>query len=270
MLFCSLKSAWRNDTMTSMAGKKELPKLEVEKRKVTGRKVKLLRKEGILPANIYGREVKSASVQVALKPFLPIFKKAGETGLLELKVAGEDKTRPVLIHNVQLDPVTDAPLHVDFYQVDLKKKVTAVVPVELMGTSPAVTQKIGILIQPLSGVEVEALPTDLPEKLEIDVSNLKEVGNAVTVADLKLGEEIKILTGVTEVLAKIDPPAKEEVVTPPPAAEGAAPVEGEVPAEGAAPTEEGKPVEGKPVEGKSGEVKPTGKPAAKPAEPPAK
>ena len=254
--------------------KKELPKLEVEKRKVTGRKVKLLRKQGILPANIYGREVKSASVQVALKPFMPIFKKAGETGLLELTVAGEEKTRPVLIHNVQLDPVTDAPLHVDFYQVDLKKKVTAVVPVELLGTSPAVTQKIGILIQPLSGVEVEALPTDLPEKLEIDISHLQEVGNAMTVADLKVGEEIKILTGATEVLAKIDPPAKEEVVTPPSAAESAAPVEGEVPAVGAptagGPVEEGKAAEGKPTEGKPGETKPgapVGKPAAKPGAP---
>lgn len=247
-----------------MAGKKELPKLEVEKRKITGRQVKTLRQQGILPANIYGREVKSLSTQLDLKSFLPVFKKAGETGLVELKVAGEAKTRPVLIHNLQLDPVSDQPLHVDFYQVDLKKKVTAVVPVELSGASPAVTQKIGILIQPLSGVEVEALPTDLPDKLEVDVNGLKEVGNAVTVGDLKLGEEVKILTGATEVLAKIDPPAKEEVVTPPPAAEGEAPVEGAAPvAEGAAPAEEGKPTEVKPA------AKP-GAPTGKPAEPPAK
>jgi len=215
-----------------MPAKKEKIKLTVEKRKVTGREVKALRQQGILPANIYGKKEKSLSVQLEAKSFLPVFKEVGETGLIELKVADEKETRPVLIHNVQFHPVDETPLHVDFYQVDLKEKVTTKVPVELIGESPAVKDKIGILIQPLSEVEVEALPADLPEKIEVNISGLKAINGAVAVSDVKLPEGVKILTEGKEILVKIEPLAKEEVA-PPPAAEEA-PTEEEVPPEEAA------------------------------------
>lgn len=207
-----------------MTTKKEKIKLTVEKRKVTGRKVKALRQQGILPANIYGKKEKSLAVQLEAKSFLPVFKEAGETSLIELKVADEKEARPVLIHNVQFHPVEETPLHVDFYQVDLKEKVTTKVPVELIGESPAIKDKIGILIQPLSEVEVEALPADLPEKIEVDISGLKAVDETVIVGSVKVPEGVKILTDEKEVLVKIEPPAKEEVA-PPPVAEAV--VEGE-------------------------------------------
>jgi large subunit ribosomal protein L25 len=203
-----------------MTAKKEKIKLTVEKRKIIGRKTKTLRREGILPANIYGKKEKSLSVQLEAKSFLPVFKEVGETGLIELKVADEKEARPVLIHNVQFHPVDETPLHVDFYQVDLKEKVTTKVPVELIGESPAVKDKIGILIQPLSEVEVEALPADLPEKIEVNISGLKAINDAVAVSDVKLPEGVKVLTEGKEVLAKIEPLAKEEeVVAPPPSEE---------------------------------------------------
>ena len=218
--------------------KKEKIKLTAEKRKITGRKVKLLRKGGLLPANIYGKNVKSLAVQVNLKSFLPVLKEAGESGLIELKVEGEEKTRPVLIHHVQYHPVDDLPLHADFYQVDLKEKVTAKIPVELIGESPAVKDKIGILIQPLSEVEVEALPADLPEKIEVDISGLKAIDEAVVVSEVKLPEGVKILTEEKEILAKIEPLAKEEETVAPSPEEGAA-TEGEVTEKGEeVPTEE--------------------------------
>ena len=197
-----------------MTAKKEKIKLTVEKRKITGRKVKALRREGILPANIYGKKEKSLSVQLEAKSFLPVFKEVGETGLIELKVADEKEARPVLIHNVQFHPVDEIPLHVDFYQVDLKEKVTTKVPVELIGESPAVKDKIGILIQPLSEVEVEALPADLPEKIEVDISVLDEVGKTVTVADLKLGDKIEIKTHKDQVIVKAEEPREEVIETP--------------------------------------------------------
>jgi len=221
-----------------MAAKKEKTKLKVEKRKTTGRKVKLLRREGILPANIYGKKVKSQAVQLDLKSFLPIYQEVGETGVVSLQLKGETKTRPVLIHNVQIDPVTDRPLHADFYQVSLKEKVTTEIPIELVGESPAVKEKVGILIQPLSEVEVEALPTELPDKFEIDIGKLKEVDDAFTVADLKAPEGVKVLTGAKQILAKIEPPTKEEEVAPPP--------EEEVPPEEV--PEEERPPEEKPSE----------------------
>ncbi len=241
-----------------MAKKDEL-KLTAEKRKVLGRKTKILRQEGILPANIYGKKIKSLAVQTDLKAFLAAFKKTGETSVVKLKVKGEKKFRPVLIHNVQFDPVSDQPLHTDFYQVDLKEKVTTEVPIELVGESPAAKEKLGILIQPLTEVEVEALPTELPDKLELDISGLKEVGNVVTVADLKVPERVKVLTLKKEVLAKIEPLAEEEVAPP---AEEEVP-EAEVPEEekppeeeAKAPTEEKKPLEEeKPTKEKLGKEK---------------
>ncbi len=207
-----------------MPDKKEKIKLAVEKRKITGRKVKVLRRDGFLPANIYGKKVKSLAVQLKTKEFLPAFKGAGETGLVEVKVAGEEKARPVLIHNVHFHPVSGDPLHADFYQVDLKEKVTTKVPVELIGEAPAVKEKIGILIQPLNEVEVEALPTDLPEKIEVNISDLKAINDIVSVDKVKVPSGVKILTDAKEILAKIEPPAKEEEVAPPP--------EEEIPAEG--------------------------------------
>jgi large subunit ribosomal protein L25 len=213
--------------------KKDKFKLTAEARRTLGRKVKKLRREGFLPANLYGKKIKSTAVKVDLKSFLNTFKESGETGLVNLTIKGEKKTRPVLIHHVQFQPVTEQPLHADFYQVDLKEKVTTEVPVELIGEAPAVKEKLGILIQPLTDIEVEALPTDLPDKLELDISNLKQIDEAVTVADLKMPTGVQILTSKEEVLAKIEPLAKEEEVTPPAeeeAAEGAEEIE-EKPAE---------------------------------------
>lgn len=251
-----------------MAAKKEKPKLRAEKRKVTGRKVKKLRREGVLPANIYGKKIKSCAVQLDLEIFLPVYQAVGETGIVDLSLKGETKVRPVLIHNVQLDPITDQPLHADFYQVDLKQKVTADIPVEITGESPAVKEKGGILIQPLTEVEVEALPAELPDRLEVDITGLKEINDAMTVGDLKMPKGVKGLTAPKQILAKIEPPAKEEEEALPPKEE-APPEEGveEKPEEGIeekpeekkeakAPTEKGKPEEKKAKE----------KPVEKPSE----
>lgn len=223
-----------------MASEKKILKLGSETRAITGRKVKQIREAGFVPANVYGKKIKSTAIKLTTDDFSKIYKEAGETGLIQLKIKGEEKERPVLIHHVQRDPVLGNILHVDFYQVDLKEKVTAQVPVELVGEAPAAKERIGILIQPMDSVEVEALPTDLPEKLEIDITSLKAVDDVVTVANFKIPKGVTVLTPDTAVIAKIDKLA-EEVVAPAPAPE-AVPVEGEaaVPVEGeTAPAAEG-------------------------------
>src|SRR3990172_8122762 len=205
--------------------------LKVEKRAVVGKRVKKLRREGILPANIYGKEFKSTSVQVPVKDFLKVFSEVNETGLVDLDY--DSQTLPVLIHNVQIDPRTQTPVHADFFKVNLKEKITARVPVVAVGEAKAVVDKIGLLEQPVAELEVEALPTDLPEKIEVNVEAL----NAV---------EAEAAAAAAE--------AKEEAVP----AEGEAPAEGEVPAEGEAPAAEAAPTEataegaakGEPVEAK--------------------
>ncbi|MCL5438842.1 MAG: 50S ribosomal protein L25 [Patescibacteria group bacterium] len=227
-------------------------KLAVEPRKVLGKKVKKLRKEGVLPANIYGKNIKSIAVQVPLKEFEKTYKEVGETGLIDLELKGELK--PVLIHNVQLDHITDLPLHTDFYQVNLKEKVKTAVPLILVGEAKAVTDKVGILLQPLSEVEVEALPEDLPENVEVKVDYLANIDEQITVGDLKVPQEITVHTDPSQVIVKVTELVSKEAeeqaaVEAAAAAEAKAETaEGEVPAEGAEVTAEAKPEEAKPVE----------------------
>lgn len=221
--------------------------LKIEKRKLTGRKVKRLRLEGIVPANVYGKKVKSEAVQVDSKEFAKVFEKAGETGIVELV---EGKTvRPVLIHDVQIHAVSGEPLHVDFMQVDLKVKVTATVQVVMEGESPAEKSGIGTVVQQLQEIEVEALPADLPEKFVVDATKLAEVDQAVLVKDLDYDKsKVEIKTDLEGIVAKVEPPQKEEVIAPPveEAAEGeeAPTAEGEAPAEAPAEGENETPTEG--------------------------
>jgi large subunit ribosomal protein L25 len=183
--------------------------IKAAKRKLLGRKVKSLRKKGILPANIYGKGVKSLSVEVILSDFQKVYKKAGETGLVEIVV--DSKKRPVLIHNIQKDPVTDDYIHADFLQVDLKKKVIAGVPVELSGEAPAEKQGLGTAVQYINEVEVEALPADLPEKFELDLSSLESVDGSIVVGDIKVDKKkVAIQNDPEQILVKVEELRKEE------------------------------------------------------------
>lgn len=184
------------------------PLLKAEERKVLGKKVKKLRREGFLPGNVYGKGLPSYALQVKLSDFETIHKEAGETGLVDLSYDG--KTKPVLIKNLQMNHATRTLLHVDFYQVNLKEKVKATVPVVLTGEAKAVTDKIGLLLQTLSDVEVEALPDKLPENVEISVEHLAEIGEQITVADLKAPEDVAILTDPSQTVAKVAEPVVEE------------------------------------------------------------
>ena len=186
------------------------PKLVAQKRKVFGKKVKKLRKEGLIPAHVYGKGVKSIHISVDGKTFLPVFEEVGETGLVDL-VVDKQKPRTVLISQVQRHPVTDQPLHVDLHQVALTEKVKAEIPIEIVGKSPAVEEKKGVLLTILGKVEVEALPADLPENIPVHISNLAEVDNVVKVADLKVGKKISVLTNPEEILVKIGPLVTAEV-----------------------------------------------------------
>ena len=175
--------------------------IKAAKRTVLGKKTKHLRKEGIIPANIYGKAVESTAIQLPLKEFVSLFKTVGETGLVYVQVDGQEK--PTLIHNVQYDYLTQEPIHADFYQVNLKEKVKTMVSVELVGEPKAIAEKVGMLLHTLNEVEVEALPADLPEHLEVDVTNLAALDDQVTVADIAIPAGVTVLTSAEEVVAKI-------------------------------------------------------------------
>ena len=206
--------------------------LKVENRDITGRKVKQLRAEGIMPANIFGKDIQSRSIKVDRSAFSKIYAEAGETGIIELQL---DKEKvPVLVANVQTHPVTEEPLHVDFRQVNMKEKIEAQVPVELIGEAPAVKDGLGIAVQQTDEITVEALPTDLPENYQVDISGLSEIGASITVAELPKSDKVTILDEAEKVIVMIEEVPEEEEVAPTPAEgeEGEAPAGSETPAEG--------------------------------------
>lgn len=242
--------------------------LVAEERKILGKKVKKLRAGGQLPGHVFGKGVEGENVLVNSSDFLKTFHLAGETGLIDLKI-GKERIRPVLIREVQYDPVSGEPIHIDFYQVNLTEKVKVPVPITLVGEETELV-KLGeaIVLQTLNEVEVEALPTDLIEKIEVDISPLKAIDDAITVGQLNFDRsKLTIHAPDEEIVVKLAPAVTAEMealleeqaaetaaaqaeVVPVKGAEGASaevaegetPVEGEVPAEGseAAPVEEKK------------------------------
>lgn len=190
--------------------------LNVSKRDVSGRKVKSLRRKGFCPCNIYGKKIDSLSVSVDSKIFLKLFSEVGESTLIYLHVEGEKDARPVFIKEVVKHPVTQDLLHVVFNQVNLKEKVIAPVPVELVGESPAEKEKLGILVQQLDELEIEALPTDMPESIQVDVSKLDQEGDHIKASDLKLDSKLTLQTDPESIIVQIEALAKEEVAPPPP------------------------------------------------------
>jgi large subunit ribosomal protein L25 len=212
----------------------KFPELKVEKRTLAGRKVKQLRRQGIIPANIFGKKIDSVNIQVGEKEFKKIFDEVGETGIVEVTVGDQKYTS--LISGYAKDFMSNKILHVDFHHVSLKEKVTATIPVHIVGEAPAVKELGGVVNQTIHEVEVEALPTDLPEAIEIDISHLAAIGDVVVIKDMKIDAAVEVKVDPEMVVVSIAEPAKEEVVEETPAE---AEVIGEAKTE-AAPTEETK------------------------------
>lgn len=219
------------------------PLLVSEPRTILGKKVKKLRREGWVPANVYGKGLESTAIQIKTTDFQTVYKEVGETGLIDLKFG--DQTKPVLIKNLHQTYPHHIPLHVDFYQVNLKEKVKAMVPIVLTGEPVAVAEKLGILLQTLAEVEIEALPEELLENIEIATDHLAAVDEQLTVGDLKVPAGVTILTAPDQIIAKIG----ELVVEEP---EPVAPAEGE---EGAEAAEGGEATEGEAKEETESEEK---------------
>lgn len=195
-------------TVTKTKTSRKITQILAEKRKIVGRKVKQLRQQGILPANIYGRKLSSIAIQVSLDKFQKLFAEVGETGLVDVKIG--KKSYPALIHNVQTDPVTEMPLHADFLNVDLTQKVTTPVPLNFVGESPAEKSGEGVLVFQMHEIEVEALPTDLPESIKVDVSRLEKLGDVIHIGDLDIGENIEVKEDPKQIVAYVGEPQKEE------------------------------------------------------------
>lgn len=226
--------------------------LTVQPRTIFGKKLKKLRKEGNIPANIYGPDFKSQSISVFFKDFIKMYKIAKETGVVYLKL--DDQELPTLIKHVQRHPVDDHILHADFRKIDLKQKIQTDVPVKVVGQSEAVSQKGGVLLTQSESLTVEALPTEFPKQIEIDITQLKDIGQEIKVSDLPKSKKYqikdlldKIIVSVVEhkeeeVLPQTAPATAPEVITAKPSEE--------VASEETVITDESKPSPGKTSDGK--------------------
>ncbi|MFA4836337.1 MAG: 50S ribosomal protein L25 [Dehalococcoidia bacterium] len=194
--------------------------LAVEKRTAMGQKVKALRRSGMTPANIFGREIDSEAIQVNTAEVEKVLAKAGATQLITLKAPTFNADRQVLTQGVRRDPVTCRLLHVDFHQVSMKEMVKVEVPLVFRGDAPASRRKDLILLENIHSIDVECLPNAIPESIEIDLGKLEEAGDHILVSDLKLGDGITALTHPGEIIARVVRLAKAEETVK--VAEGAA------------------------------------------------
>jgi large subunit ribosomal protein L25 len=215
--------------------------LEAAPRTTVGRHVSGLRRQGLVPGIIYGHSVKPLTVEIPGKDFAKMFHRAGRSHLLQLRVEGERVARPVLIKELQINPRTAEPVHVDFFQVNLLEKLTVQVPVVLVGEAPATKFDAGELLHLIHQLEVSCLPDAIPGEIDIDVSGLAEIDDAVRISEVQLPEGVELAAALDpdEVIAKIAAPRVQEEEAAPEAEEGA-----EVAAEGEAQAESESAAEG--------------------------
>ena len=184
--------------------------LEAKKREITGKKVKKLRKENLIPAVLYGHETKPQNLLVNYLDFKKVYEKAGENALVELAVDG--KKANVLVHDTQVDPISGNISHVDFFQVNMKEEVETEIPLEFIGEAPAVKELGGVLVKSLDEITVKCLPADLPEKYEIDISKLATFDDFIAVKDLKVSEKVEILADPETIIASVQEPRTQEEI----------------------------------------------------------
>ena len=192
---------------------KEKHEIKAENRDTLGRKVKNLRKQGFIPATIYGKGLESKSVQFLAVELEKLFEEVGESTLVNIMLGNE--SLPVLFRNPQYHVIEGNLIHLDCYKVNLKEKITAMVPVEFIGESQAVKDG-NTLVTVTDEIEIEALPTDLPEKIEIDLSALETLESVITVANINIDlTKLEIKTDKEQLIAKVEEPrAEEEVLAP--------------------------------------------------------
>jgi large subunit ribosomal protein L25 len=191
--------------------------LTVSKREEAGKELKKSRHAGLIPAVVYGKKIKPISILVDHKAFVKniLRSEAGMNAIVTLKVAGEkQKDLAVLTHDVQRHPLTGDILHVDFRHIVMDEAIKTKVRVELAGTPIGVKESGGVLVHGLREVEVECLPTDIPDNFTVDVSGLK-INDSLHVTDLVKLPKVKVLTNLTEMVATCSPPTKEEEVAAP-------------------------------------------------------
>lgn len=184
-------------------------KLKAKKRETLGKKVKNLREEGLVPAELYGKDFDNIHLSIPQKEFAKIIKEAGRTTVVDLDIKGEKKQVPTLIYEVQRDPISRDPLSIDFYRIKEDEKIQTKVPLEFTGEAPIEKEEF-VVIKVLSEVEIETLPREIPSHIEVDLSEMEEEDDIIHVEDLEVPGEVEILADPDTVVASVTEQEEEE------------------------------------------------------------
>ncbi len=181
-------------------------------REILGKKVRFLRRQGITPVHLFGHNVESVALQCDTARLKRVLAQTGRTRLISLKVDEAKKPRNVVVREVQREPATRELLHVDFYQVSMAEKIRVEVPIVSIGEAPALKSKENFLIQELNSLSVECLPGEIPNRVDIDLTSLTEVGQAIHVKDITLDKEGTILNNPEQLVVKVSARRIEKLV----------------------------------------------------------
>jgi large subunit ribosomal protein L25 len=183
--------------------------LEAEKRTLTGKHVSRLRREGKIPAVIYGRDYESTPIILDLRTTTNTLSRVSSSTILTLKLEGKEQA--TLIREIQKDYIRNEILHIDFLAVSSKEKLRTNVSISLIGEAPVLEEFDALVVQGIEHIEVECYPQDLPESIEVDLSSLKELGDALYVKDIAIPANVEFLTDAEE-LVVVASAVKEEVI----------------------------------------------------------
>ena len=187
----------------------DVQSLTLDRRSVTGKKVRRLRREGVIPVHLYGAEIEPVNLQVDDRTLNRVLPQVGTNVPLSVEFEGQAMENICFVREVQRHPVTEEVIHVDFLRVDVTRTISAEVPLSLVGTSPAVSQMAGTLLQNIQSLSIEALPMDMPAEIPVDVSVLVDFDSTLVVGDVDVPSNVAVLNDPEDSIARVAPPRLE-------------------------------------------------------------
>lgn len=192
----------------------EKVKLACSLRKVVGKKTSSLRRQGIAPIHLFGRDMESLTLQCDVAQLERAYQRVGRTRPIELDLADHKQAGTVFIRDIQRDPIKRRILHADFYMVRKGEKIKLDIPLVFVGEAPAMKAKGRILTQPMSNFSIECLPDNIPSQIEVDISSLTDLDKAILVKDVPVGEGITVNEDPEQLVVKVSEMAEERVEVP--------------------------------------------------------
>ena len=183
--------------------------LNLDHRSITGKKVRQLRRQGVIPVHLYGADIDPVNLQVDDRTLNRMLLQVGTNVPVSLEFEGQAMENICFVREVQRNPVTEEVIHVDFLRVDITKTISAEVPLSVAGAAPAVSQMAGTLLQNIQSLSIEALPMDMPAEIPIDVSVLIDFDVSIVVGDVEVPDNVTVLNDPDETIARVVPPRLE-------------------------------------------------------------